>query len=131
MIETLYNGATEKAKMKLSPYSFPGCSNILSHKFETYEECLCRLFDVAICDLYDKDRKKEKIIAKHLGRFVLVTDCGWCESDVAIWGNCDRTTVIASINVAKNLVSTDRVYRDKYEHILSKLRRNLIKLPTK
>jgi hypothetical protein len=131
MIETLYNGATEKAKRKLSPYSYPGCSHLLDFTQETYENCFCRLFDIESYGLYDKHRKSEKVMAKHLARFILVTDCGWSECEVARWGNCDRTTVIASIKVVLNLMDTDRDYKDKYEHILSKIRKNLIKLPTK
>lgn len=48
---------------------------------------------------------------------------------VAIMSGCDRCTVIHSISECKNLMETDRIYREKCNQVIEKLNNNLLILP--
>ena len=48
---------------------------------------------------------------------------------VAIMSGCDRCTVIHSISECKNLMETDRIYREKCNQVIEKLNNNQIVLP--
>jgi hypothetical protein len=48
---------------------------------------------------------------------------------VAIMSGCDRCTIIHSISECKNLMETDRIYREKCNQVIEKLNNNQIILP--
>ena len=48
---------------------------------------------------------------------------------VAIMSGCDRCTVIHSISECKNLMETDRIYREKCNQVIEKINNNQIILP--
>ena len=49
--------------------------------------------------------------------------------EVALLSNCDRCTVIHSISECKNLMETDRIYREKCNQVIDKINKNQIILP--
>ena len=119
------------------------------------EYLVCKVFKIGPLALKDKRRDKEIIYAKHLYRYLFSclvnpeadpcrkmfgldkkrifrtnTRCSnkYSLDEICPMVNCKRANLISSIHTAKNLIETDKDYRNKFETIISKLDTNLFEL---
>lgn len=135
----------EKKKTGKSYMTVPGCSDMMNLVPETIERCIMRVFEA---DLFNPTRKKEHIYAKHFYRYILerldkngklitLSRMNNKEKEVfkysldtiALLCECDYTTIHASTKTTKNLIQTDKAYRDKCEVVIDKIKHNLIIFP--
>jgi len=142
MVKAISQMALVYRKGGINFYNCPGClesaglSRLIDHRFETLEDCICRLFDVSRHNLKSKRRKRGMIYARHLFRYILSIDFNFRKFEIAKVSGCYRKSnnsriIDNSINEAANLIETDKEYRAKYEYIKNKIEKKLIIIPVK
>jgi hypothetical protein len=89
----------------------------LKHNLKNYQKAGFRTKDEAI---FFRDMKLKELKMAYF-RYTM--------DQIAFMSGCDRCTVIHSISECKNLMETDRIYREKCNQVIEKLNNNLLILP--
>lgn len=138
---------TTMTRPGISWYTAPG---VLINK-QTLDSCIAEVFGFPEIYLTVKGRYALFIYAKHLKRYILermlkngdLADDNYRRLEgrehrksfkyslrkLGDLTNCDHATVIHSSKTCRNLMDTDRTYREKCNQVIEKLNNNLLILP--
>ena len=130
----------ETTTLKRNVWTFPGLGATLQVRIR---EMICYHFDLTYEELISERRFIKWVYARHLYRYLLSLalkegaidsgnrreNCLYTLDEIADMTGCiDHSGVVPSIRTAQNLITTDKVYRDKFLLIINSLDKNQLAL---
>ena len=77
-------------------------------------EAVSEVFDISYDELVGRHRKQVKSIARHAFCYILKTNSKYSLAEIGEYlGGRDHATALHSIKAAKNLIDTDKHYKEK------------------
>lgn len=116
--------------MSISPYVFPGLSDVVTKKPYEFDEvisCVAEVFKVSAQDIVGKWRRRSVVEARHIAVYILRIDCDMRVIEVGSLFGRDHTTVTYAVNVVNNLMKTLPGYKTKYYQTISLLNSRQVK----
>lgn len=89
--------------------------------FDAIEKVVCEYFEIEPAEIQAKTKKREIVIPRQICHQLSAKNNVGSLSEIGFrFGRKDHSTVLHSIRTVKDLIKTDKIFRAKYEELVSK-----------